>query len=188
MSKLLYTFVETALTNALIIFREQSQKLVYASLGSQKDVLLKIAEQDFETLSKITKVKYLLDECTEGEKEWIWLEPLREEYTDFMENLGSYEFDKLEIEYLFGTTLQRQIWDEMRKIKPGMTISYGEIAKKINKPKASRAVGRGCGFNKIALIVPCHRVIGSSGKLTGYRWSIVLKKRLLAKEANYRSL
>jgi methylated-DNA-[protein]-cysteine S-methyltransferase len=72
------------------------------------------------------------------------------------------------------------------KIPFGETISYGELARRTGNPKASRAVGRANATNPIALIVPCHRVIGSNGKLTGYAGGIDLKERLLTWERGCR--
>ena len=85
---------------------------------------------------------------------------------------------------LAGTEFQRAVWAEISKIKHGQTLSYGEIASKIGKPKASRAVGAAVGANPIPLIVPCHRVMGATGKITGYSGGdgIPTKRKLLALE------
>ena len=74
------------------------------------------------------------------------------------------------------------MWQQLRKIPWGETISYGELATRIGNPKASRAVGLANGANPIAIIVPCHRVIGSNGKLTGYGGGLKIKQFLLALE------
>jgi methylated-DNA-[protein]-cysteine S-methyltransferase len=81
-----------------------------------------------------------------------------------------------------GSTFQKRVWAELVKIPFGETISYGELARRIGNPAASRAVGRANATNPIALIVPCHRVIGTNGKLTGYGGGIELKEKLLAWE------
>src|SRR5437016_12394309 len=81
-----------------------------------------------------------------------------------------------------GTPFQRRIWDELRKIPYGETISYGELARRIGNPNASRAVGLANGSNPIPIIIPCHRVIGSNGKLTGYGGGLPIKEKLLALE------
>ncbi len=80
---------------------------------------------------------------------------------------------------LKGTTFQRVVWAHLRDIPYGATISYGELARRIKEPKASRAVGAANGKNPISIIVPCHRVIGASGKLTGYGGGLPNKKILL---------
>jgi methylated-DNA-[protein]-cysteine S-methyltransferase len=81
-----------------------------------------------------------------------------------------------------GTPFQKQVWDELVKIPYGETISYGELARRIGNPKANRAVGLANGSNPIPIIIPCHRVIGSNGKLTGYGGGLPIKEKLLALE------
>ncbi|MCY3844818.1 MAG: methylated-DNA--[protein]-cysteine S-methyltransferase [Acidobacteria bacterium] len=81
-----------------------------------------------------------------------------------------------------GTPFQRQVWDELRRIPYGETISYGELARRIGKPTASRAVGAANGRNPIAIVVPCHRVIGADGTLIGYGGGLPVKEALLALE------
>jgi AraC family transcriptional regulator of adaptative response/methylated-DNA-[protein]-cysteine methyltransferase len=80
------------------------------------------------------------------------------------------------------TPFQVQVWRELCAIPRGATRTYGEIASLIGRPEASRAVGHANGSNPLALIVPCHRVIGADGTLTGYRWGIEYKQRLLEQE------
>ncbi len=81
-----------------------------------------------------------------------------------------------------GTPFQLKIWNLLREIPYGETISYGELARRAGNPKASRAVGLANGANPIPIIIPCHRVIGSSGKLTGYGGGLPIKEKLLALE------
>jgi methylated-DNA-[protein]-cysteine S-methyltransferase len=81
-----------------------------------------------------------------------------------------------------GSEFQKRVWAELVKIPFGETISYGELARRMGNPAASRAVGRANATNPIAVIVPCHRVIGANGKLTGYAGGIELKDKLLAWE------
>lgn len=82
-----------------------------------------------------------------------------------------------------GTEFQRKVWRELCRIPYGETISYGEQARRIGQPAASRAVGRANGQNPISIIVPCHRVVGASGALTGYGGGIERKRWLLDHEA-----
>jgi len=84
-----------------------------------------------------------------------------------------------------GTAFQRRVWDELQRIRFGTTISYGELAARIGKPFASRAVGLANGRNPIAIVIPCHRVIGASGKLTGYGGGLPTKAWLLDHERSY---
>ena len=81
-----------------------------------------------------------------------------------------------------GTAFQRRVWDELRRIAYGETISYGELARRIGRPTASRAVGAANGRNPLAIVVPCHRVIGADGTLTGYGGGLPVKQTLLALE------
>ena len=82
-----------------------------------------------------------------------------------------------------GTEFQLRVWDSLRKIPYGETTSYGELARRIGKPDAVRAVGTANGSNPIPIIVPCHRVIGSDGSLTGYGGGLPIKEKLLALES-----
>lgn len=83
---------------------------------------------------------------------------------------------------LRGTVFQLRVWQELRHIPHGETRSYSEIAREIGDPNATRAVARACATNRVALIVPCHRVVGADGSLTGYRWGVDRKRRLLETE------
>ena len=87
-----------------------------------------------------------------------------------------------------GTPFQRAVWRALREIPCGETRSYGEIARRIGRPKAVRAVGLANGANPIGIVVPCHRVIGSNGTLTGYGGGIERKRWLLAHEGKVRLL
>ena len=81
-----------------------------------------------------------------------------------------------------GTPFQLGVWRRLCDIPYGQTISYGELASRIGNPKASRAVGLANGSNPIPIVIPCHRVIGSNGKLTGYGGGLPIKEKLLALE------
>ncbi|HUY06538.1 MAG TPA: methylated-DNA--[protein]-cysteine S-methyltransferase [Acidimicrobiales bacterium] len=83
-----------------------------------------------------------------------------------------------------GTEFQRAVWNALCEIEYGATATYGEVAAAINRPKAPRAVGMANHVNPIALIIPCHRVIGANGALTGYAGGLDLKKALLGHEAS----
>ena len=81
-----------------------------------------------------------------------------------------------------GTQFQRSVWRKLQDIPYGRTISYGELARKVGNPKASRAVGAANGQNPIPIVIPCHRVIGANGKLTGFGGGLPIKEALLALE------
>ena len=78
-----------------------------------------------------------------------------------------------------GTEFQKKVWEEMQKIPYGKTMTYGELAEKVGNPKGARAVGMACNKNKIPIIIPCHRVVGKNGKLTGFAGGLDIKELLL---------
>jgi AraC family transcriptional regulator of adaptative response/methylated-DNA-[protein]-cysteine methyltransferase len=84
---------------------------------------------------------------------------------------------------LRGTAFQRRVWQALREIPNGSTASYAEIAARIGRPKAVRAVARACAANAIAVAIPCHRVVRTDGTLSGYRWGVARKRALLEREA-----
>jgi AraC family transcriptional regulator of adaptative response/methylated-DNA-[protein]-cysteine methyltransferase len=84
------------------------------------------------------------------------------------------------------TAFQRRVWEALRRIPRGQTRSYGEIARALGQPKAARAVARACATNPVALVIPCHRVVGERGALSGYRWGVERKRALLEREAKAR--
>ncbi len=81
-----------------------------------------------------------------------------------------------------GTAFQRAVWEAVARIPYGETASYGEIAQRVGKPRAARAVGAAVGANPLPIIIPCHRVIGADGSLTGYGSGLDVKERLLRLE------
>lgn len=107
-------------------------------------------------------------------------------FTEVATQLRRYFAGKLEVFNLplapEGTPFQQSVWGELCKIPYGGTISYGELARRIGNPNASRAVGLANGSNPIPIVIPCHRVIGSNGKLTGYGGGLDIKEKLLALE------
>ena len=82
-----------------------------------------------------------------------------------------------------GTEFQKKVWRNLRRIPFGKTRSYGDIARTVGSPRASRAVGAACGKNPLSIVVPCHRVLGSNGALTGFGGGLETKAELLALEA-----
>lgn len=122
--------------------------------------------------------------------------------SDYQQNSAAFSEVILQLEQYFakqrtnfdlklapqGTKFQQQVWQALCTIKQGETKSYAWLAKTINNEKAVRAVGSANGANPIALIVPCHRVIGTNGKLTGYAGGLTLKAKLLEFEgANFKA-
>ncbi|MFH2060272.1 MAG: methylated-DNA--[protein]-cysteine S-methyltransferase [Pseudomonadota bacterium] len=104
-------------------------------------------------------------------------------FKDAVSQLTAYfQGDRLDFDLemdLKGTEFQKKVWKELAKVPYGTTISYGELAKRIGNPKASRAVGMANGKNPIPIIIPCHRVIGKDGSLTGFGGGLDVKQTLL---------
>lgn len=148
-------------------------KNIYNTYFKINNVILKIVCSS-EALLEIKRVDNLSEEnsndiCDKVKKQL-------EEYF----NKSRKEFDiKF---FLKGTLFQEVVWNELLNIKYGETKTYGEIAKQINKPGSARAVGKAIGANKILLLIPCHRVIGASGNLTGFSAGLDLKEQLLSLE------
>ena len=84
-----------------------------------------------------------------------------------------------------GTVFQQRVWQALREIPVGTTVSYADIARRIGEPGAFRAVARACGANKIAVAIPCHRVVKNDGAISGYRWGVERKRALLERERKY---
>ncbi|MCK4766901.1 MAG: methylated-DNA--[protein]-cysteine S-methyltransferase [Desulfobacula sp.] len=116
----------------------------------------------------------------EPEKDWIYS---KEKFMEALFQLEAYfkgELTRFDLELnVSGTDFQKKVWQELVKIPYGETISYAELAKRIGNPNASRAVGMANGKNPISIIVPCHRVIGKNGSLTGFGGGLEVKKNLL---------
>jgi methylated-DNA-[protein]-cysteine S-methyltransferase len=123
---------------------------------------------------------------TAGKPEAGWTESARGPVGDAVRQLREYfsgkrtDFD-LPLEPQ-GTPFQRGVWKRLEEIPYGETISYGELAKRVGNPKASRAVGAANGQNPIPIVIPCHRVIGANGKLTGFGGGLPTKEKLLELE------
>ena len=81
-----------------------------------------------------------------------------------------------------GTAFQQKVWQALREIPPGQTLSYTQLAARVGSPRAVRAVASACAANAIAVLIPCHRVVRNDGSLSGYRWGIARKQALLDNE------
>jgi len=89
--------------------------------------------------------------------------------------------------HLHGTPFQKKVWEALLKIKPGETKTYGDIAKEAGHPKAFQAVGGAIGDNPIAYLIPCHRVLKSTGDISGYRWGVERKREMLSRESQLKT-
>lgn len=98
----------------------------------------------------------------------------------FVENPRAGLDEPLDVQ---GTDFQKRVWNALQAIPVGETASYLDIARRIDAPKAVRAVAQACGANELAVIIPCHRVVRNDGGISGYRWGVDRKRELLRREA-----
>jgi AraC family transcriptional regulator of adaptative response/methylated-DNA-[protein]-cysteine methyltransferase len=98
---------------------------------------------------------------------------------DYLEGAGGTEQLPLHVR---GTAFQRKVWEALQRIPRGVTRSYAQIARELGQPAAARAVAQACASNRLALVIPCHRVVREDGGLGGYRWGIERKRALLERE------
>ena len=134
----------------------------------------------FEESEKITRIDIISGENFSPETETPLLLEAKKQFLEYFS--GKRKNFDFPIEFS-GTEFQKSVWRELLKIPFGETKTYGEIADAIGKPKAARAVGGACNKNHILIAVPCHRVIGSGGKMVGFVWGTEIKKWLLGHEA-----
>jgi methylated-DNA-[protein]-cysteine S-methyltransferase len=100
---------------------------------------------------------------------------------------GTRRTFSLLLAFTTGTPFQRRVWDALAGLRYNETVSYGELARRIDRPKAVRALGAANGQNPLSIVIPCHRVIGANGSLTGYGGGLAAKKWLLTHEARVAS-
>lgn len=146
-------------------------KIIHSLVGP-----LKLVAQN----NKLTAILWAEGECDGNDSFLIQAEEQLKEYFQ-----GARKHFDIPIE-LEGTDFQKQVWKALEKIPYGETWSYKELAAAIGKPNAMRAVGGAVGANPISIVLPCHRVIGSNGTLTGFTGGLERKKILLALEKNKR--
>lgn len=142
-------------------------------LDTQFGTLEVCADQDGITSIRFVKDKSKITRCCLNTQQAVaqLIEYFAGERTQFNLNLNAK-----------GTDFQHQVWRQLTTIEYGQTCSYADIAKGIDNPKAVRAVGAANGRNPLTIVVPCHRVIGSNGKLTGYAWGTSIKAGLIELE------
>jgi AraC family transcriptional regulator of adaptative response/methylated-DNA-[protein]-cysteine methyltransferase len=131
---------------------------------------------DPETLPEQVQSRYPNAQLKKADSDF---KALIEEVVDFIESPKDIFQLPLDIQ---GTAFQQQVWEILRQIRPGETISYSDLAERLGKPKAVRAVASACASNKLAVVIPCHRVISKDGKTGGYRWGAERKAQLLESE------
>lgn len=139
-------------------------------LGDEKEKLELMLKQDFP--------------------EAVFVEDLSQ-YENWINSVYAFIDGKIEQEDefpldIYGTPFQKQVWNALREIPRGEVSSYTEVATKISSPKAVRAVATACANNKLAIMIPCHRVVREDGSISGYKWGVERKRALLKNEgANY---
>jgi methylated-DNA-[protein]-cysteine S-methyltransferase len=157
----------------------------YTILDSPVGDLLASADAE----GRITGLHFPGDRTPKRDSSWVRsdraLAPLRGQLTEYFAG-ERREFD-LDLAPA-GTPFQLEVWSALREIPYGETASYGEIAAAVGQPLAARAVGGANNRNPVAIVVPCHRVIGADGSLTGYGGGLPRKRRLLALEAGVSAL
>ncbi|MBI5348753.1 MAG: bifunctional DNA-binding transcriptional regulator/O6-methylguanine-DNA methyltransferase Ada [Chloroflexi bacterium] len=158
-----YTVVGSSLGKVLVAATEVG--ICFISLGESESFLLSALRGDYYAAQIARDDDHL--------KKWV---SVVIKYLDGEQPTLNLPLD------IRGTTFQRRVWNALQKIPYGKVKTYGEIAKAIGMPKAARAVGHACGSNPVSLVIPCHRAVGSSGNLTGYRWGVDRKKKLLKLE------
>lgn len=109
--------------------------------------------------------------------------PIKEQIRAYLE--GYQQQFEVKLDIAQGTELQREVWNQLLQIPYGKTISYSEMAERVGKPDAVRAIGSACGANPIPLIIPCHRVLAKDGSLGGFGWGLPMKHYLLELERSH---
>jgi O-6-methylguanine DNA methyltransferase len=136
-----------------------------------------LARLDFPSRSKPTTVSLIADVSAPVRR---WHQATTRALKNVLAGKNAGELPPLD--WSGGTDFQRSVWSAMRTIRVGQTLSYGEIARAIGKPKAVRAVGGACGANPIPVLVPCHRVLAANGRIGGFSGGLDWKRKLLERE------
>lgn len=154
----------------------------YAYLNTPIGELLITGEKKLENIH-FPESKKRVSPQPDWEEDPVFFKPVLDQLTAYFDGrLTAFDIDM----ELKGTHFQKTIWKELAKVPYGATVSYGELAKKAGNPKASRAVGMANAKNPIPIIIPCHRVIGKDGSLTGFGGGLDVKKQLLELENVHR--
>jgi AraC family transcriptional regulator, regulatory protein of adaptative response / methylated-DNA-[protein]-cysteine methyltransferase len=162
-----YTIVDSVLGTLLVAFTERGVCAV--SLGGDASAREAELHADFPHAE--------IERAGDSDHEWVRAVLARV-------TAGSERDIPLDVA---GTAFQWQVWKELQRIPVGRTRSYSEVAKKIGRPTAARAVARACATNPVAIVIPCHRVVREDGSLGGYRWGLDRKIRILDREKGSRA-
>lgn len=157
------TFVRCPL--GLLLMAATARGLCFLQFGSTEDELMQALQGEFAAATLVENAEALT----------AWIERLNEFLTGRNANLD------IPVD-MRGTTFQQTVWRYLREIPAGQTRSYSQVAQAIGQPQAVRAVARACAANRVALAIPCHRVVRQDGNLGGYRWGIERKQALIESE------
>jgi AraC family transcriptional regulator of adaptative response/methylated-DNA-[protein]-cysteine methyltransferase len=160
-----WTVIDTALGLALVAATERG--LCSITLGDDAAALEVALREEFPR-ADLVRVEAGRDD---------FLAPRLREVAGMLQGKSG----KLDIE-LIGTAFQQRVWQALMRIPSGQTLSYAQLAESIGRPNAARAVARACAQNRLAVIVPCHRIIRGDGSLGGYRWGLPIKEKILQRE------
>lgn len=160
-----YTLADTSLGRAVVATTERGVCLVA------------FGESDAELLANVRRRFSAATIEPAGEEARAWVETV----IALVDDPSAADATELPLD-VRGTVFQRQVWGALRQIRAGETVTYSQLAAAIGRPSATRAVAAACGANPTAVVVPCHRVIGADGSLTGYRWGVARKRELLERE------
>jgi AraC family transcriptional regulator of adaptative response/methylated-DNA-[protein]-cysteine methyltransferase len=166
--RIAYAIVDSTFGKLLVATTERGVCAV--ALGDSEDALEQTLRADFPSAE--------IERADDTHREWV---------EEIVGHIGSGNVGISAPLDLRGTEFQQQVWSLLRKIPPGRTQSYAEIAAALGNPRATRAVARACASNRIAVVIPCHRVVRTDGTLGGYRWGVDRKERLLARERERKS-
>jgi AraC family transcriptional regulator, regulatory protein of adaptative response / methylated-DNA-[protein]-cysteine methyltransferase len=159
-----YSIADTSLGKVLVAATERGVSAVY--IGENEKALVKELRNEYPRAEILG--------AAEGNERW-----LKEIICRVDGSAPSMELP-LDVQ---ATAFQRRVWQELQKIPRGTTRTYKQVAKSLGKPRSVRAVARACATNPVSVVVPCHRVVRSDGKLAGYRWGVARKETLLEREA-----
>jgi AraC family transcriptional regulator, regulatory protein of adaptative response / methylated-DNA-[protein]-cysteine methyltransferase len=160
-----WSMVDTALGKALVAATERG--ICAVELGDDADALERRLRQEFPR-ARIERVDAGSDE---------FLAPRLQAVADRLAGLRA----EVPLD-LMGTSFQKRVWDALMKIPAGQTLSYSALAQQLGAPRAARAVASACAHNRVAVVVPCHRIVRGDGSLGGYRWGLPMKQNLLQRE------
>lgn len=160
-----WSMVDTALGKALVAATERG--ICAVELGDDAEVLERRLRQEFPR-ARIERVDAGSDE---------FLAPRLQAVADRLAGLRA----EVPLD-LMGTSFQKRVWDALMKIPAGQTLSYSALAQQLGAPRAARAVASACAHNRVAVVVPCHRIVRGDGSLGGYRWGLPMKQSLLERE------